>query len=245
MPPAQDTTAMPMHQQPPVLWPLPDPALELPSPLPVDGGGQAPYPTASADVLTASWDGRLALAVSQLASPPVLGAATLLAAAAALGGAAAWFWSALYVVLAVLAPMAQLVLLLRRGEIGDLHVKTRGERPKPMLFTAACGGLAYLALALGGAPPLLSALAAALWVLGLALLGITLAWKISVHCAVGAGFALLLWFLHGTPLPLLIGVPLLAWARLRLRRHTVAQTLAGTLLGLLVIGAALAVLPGS
>lgn len=75
------------RQRPAVFWSLPDPALELPSPLPVDGGGQAPYPSASADVLTASWDGRLALAVSRLASPPVLGAAALLSVAAPCGRA--------------------------------------------------------------------------------------------------------------------------------------------------------------
>ena len=35
-------------------------------------------------------------------------------------------------------------------------------------------------------------------------------------------------------LPLVVGVPLIAWARVRLRRHTVTQTIAGALLGLTI-----------
>jgi membrane-associated phospholipid phosphatase len=42
------------------------------------------------------------------------------------------------------------------------------------------------------------------------------------------------WSLFGVLLPLVIGVPLMAWARVRLRRHTVAQTIAGLLLGLAI-----------
>jgi membrane-associated phospholipid phosphatase len=50
-----------------------------------------------------------------------------------------------------------------------------------------------------------------------------------VHCATAAAFSTLMLHLSGTALPLLVGVPILAWSRVQLRRHTAAQTAAGAL----------------
>jgi hypothetical protein len=64
------------------------------------------------------------------------------------------------------------------------------------------------------------------------LAAITVAWKISIHCAVGAGAVTLLVLLYGlwvTPAYLLVG--LTAWSRVELRDHTAAQVVAGTILG--------------
>jgi membrane-associated phospholipid phosphatase len=70
-----------------------------------------------------------------------------------------------------------------------------------------------------------------MWLQWVIIFGITLSWKISVHCATAAGVAMWLWWLTGTPLPLLVGVPLIAWSRVHLGRHTLAQTIAGSMLG--------------
>jgi membrane-associated phospholipid phosphatase len=63
-----------------------------------------------------------------------------------------------------------------------------------------------------------------------------------VHSAAAAATATLAWSLIGTPLPLFIGVPIIAWSRVRLRRHSVAQTVAGASLGVTTILAMLAVM---
>jgi membrane-associated phospholipid phosphatase len=66
----------------------------------------------------------------------------------------------------------------------------------------------------------------------LVLFAITLVWQISIHTSVTAGlvtFAILA--LGGGGLILAPLVPLVAWARLHLGRHTVSQTVAGALLG--------------
>ena len=66
----------------------------------------------------------------------------------------------------------------------------------------------------------------------LLLFAITLVWQISIHTATTAGlvtFAILA--LGGGASILTLLVPIVAWARLHLRRHTLAQTVAGGVLG--------------
>jgi membrane-associated phospholipid phosphatase len=68
----------------------------------------------------------------------------------------------------------------------------------------------------------------------LILLLVTLRWKISGHTTAMSSLAMLCWLLIGpAAAPMMLSVPLVAWARVRLRRHTLAQTLAGAALGTL------------
>jgi membrane-associated phospholipid phosphatase len=187
------------------------------------------------DAIPATWDGRLAYAISQVGSPPVLAIAAFTLTAATASTPGAWAWAGLYAVLAILPPLIYLVWLLHRGQVADLDVQLREERTRPMVFAIACAGIAVLALLMGTAPLEMTLLAAALWVQSVAIFGITLRWKISVHSATAAAAATLMWFLTGALLPLLVGVPVIAWSRVRLRRHTVAQTVAGALLGLAIL----------
>jgi membrane-associated phospholipid phosphatase len=61
---------------------------------------------------------------------------------------------------------------------------------------------------------------------------ITLRWKISYHCCTAALTGVVFWIYAGTPLPLLLGLCLMVWSRLFLRRHTPGEVAAGSLLGL-------------
>jgi membrane-associated phospholipid phosphatase len=177
-----------------------------------------------------AWDGRLAYVLTNVGSPPVLAPAAMALTASVFAEPRAWMWAGLYVLLTVVTPMLYLIWLKHRGLITDLDVQRREQRTKPMLFTLACGGLAWLALALGAAPALMTLLAGVLWLQMVAIFCITLRWKISVHCATAACVATVACVLLGTPLPLL-GVPIIAWSRVRLHRHTLAQTVAGSSLG--------------
>ena len=169
--------------------------------------------------------------ISQVGSPPVLAATAMALIASTLSSPRAWRWAGAYVFLAILTPILYLFWLLHRGRVSDLDVQLREERVRPLIFTITCAGLAWLLLALGGAPLEMVAVAGGLWLQTVVIFGITLWWKISVHSAAAAGVATLVWSLAGTSLPLLIGVPIIAWSRVRLRRHTVAQTIAGAALG--------------
>jgi membrane-associated phospholipid phosphatase len=191
------------------------------------------------------WDERLAHRVSQLGSPPLLAVAMISLSAHTVGTPAAWSWTVVYILLAVLAPLLYLFWLVRRGEVTDLDVQLREQRTRPLLVSIAGAAAAWLALSLGAAPRLLVVVAGATCIQMMLILGITLRWKISVHCAAAVGLAVLAWGLVGrAAAPLVIGVPLIAWSRVRLRRHTVAQAIAGALLGLTVFSTLLSLTRG-
>jgi membrane-associated phospholipid phosphatase len=142
----------------------------------------------------------------------------------------AWRWAGLYVFLAVFIPLLFVIQLVQRGEITDVDVQLREERMRPFAFTITAAGSACLLLTVGRAPLPLLVLAGTSWLLTVLLLSFTLCWKISVHVAVAAEAAILIWGMSGSPLPLFI-VPVIAWSRVRLGRHTSAQVIAGALLG--------------
>jgi len=191
------------------------------------------------------WSGeRFAYVVSQVGSPPVLTSVGAAAIASVLPTAGAWAWAGVYVGLAILTPLLYLVWLVRRGRVTDLDVQLRRQRTGPLVFTLACAGVAWLVLVLGAAPSPMVALGGAVLLQLAVIFAITLRWKISVHSAAAAGVSTLIWSLMGTPLPLLIAVPLIAWSRVRLGRHTVAQTVAGALLGTAVFTTAFFVVSG-
>ncbi len=167
--------------------------------------------------------------ISQAGSPPVLLTALFIFLAFKTG---TWLWSALYVLLSLVIPLLHLVWLVKRGWVSDLDVQRRKERLSPMLFALGCSGGATLLLTVAGAPAPLPLAAAGLWGLFALIFLITLYWKISVHSAMASAISLILLWLTGNPLPLLLLVPTVAWSRVQLRRHTVPQVVAGTLLSL-------------
>lgn len=179
-----------------------------------------------------TWDLRLARLLSVVFSPPLMIVSGATLTAASLATPEAWHWTGLYLLIAVCVPVAYVGVQLARGRISDFDLRVREQRLKPYLVSLLCAGLAWLWLRLGMAPTLLIVVVGAGVVQVALMLAITLFWKISAHTASVAGVAALAVMLIGAAaLPLLALVPLLAWARLRLQRHTPLQTLAGALLG--------------
>jgi membrane-associated phospholipid phosphatase len=176
----------------------------------------------------------VAYAISMLGSTPVITPVAMSCVAWAFAGLRAWRLASLYALLAVMLPMGYVVWLLRRGLVTDIDVQVREQRTRPMIATLACALVAWLALWAANAPRQLVVLALASWLQTGLLFLITLRWKISVHCAAAATSVTVIGSLVGSPLPLLIGAPIMAWSRVRLRRHTLAQTMAGTALGVVV-----------
>lgn len=72
----------------------------------------------------------------------------------------------------------------------------------------------------------------------LILSAITLFWKISLHSSLNTTGAILLNFLFGWNLPwLYLTIPIIFWARIKLKRHTFIQLLAGVIVsGVLILG---------
>lgn len=182
-----------------------------------------------------TWDRRLAQVVSVVASPPLIGATAVTLIATTLTTPKTWTLATLYLALTIVLPMGFIGWLARQGRVSDLDLSVRQERIAPLRFTLLMMGLGWLLLHYATAPLLLLAFAA-LNVAQVALfLLITLFWKISMHTTAVAVLAVLAGFVIGKGALLLIWViPLVAWARLRLRRHTLGQTIAGALLGALL-----------
>lgn len=199
-----------------------------------EGQGLPKSPQIIGSRMPRSWDGWLAAVISNVGSPPVLACFVVALTALKLSSARAWMWGGVYVLLGVLIPLLYVVWLVREGRVTDIDVQLRKQRAQPLLVTITCTGLAWLVLALGLAPSPMTILAGALWLQAVAIFAITLRWKISVHAAMAAGAMTMVWMFLGTALPMLLTVPLVAWSRVRLRRHTTAQTIVGALLGFVI-----------
>jgi hypothetical protein len=178
------------------------------------------------------WSERCAHVISQAGSPVTLTLGGLYACAHSIGGRAAWTWSGIYALLVIAVPVAYLCWLVSRGEVSDLDVQRREQRSRPLLATLTGISLAWGLLWWKAAPALLLSVASAHWLQMLVVFIITLRWKISMHTAAAAAFVALMGYLVGSAAaPMVLSLPVIAWARIRLSRHTPAQTLAGAVLG--------------
>ena len=174
----------------------------------------------------------LARVISDVLSPGALAIPMLMLGVWSTGEPGTFGYAAVYAAVAVVVPLCYLVWLLKTGRITDFHLPNRHERigPFAVASVSAAGGVGLL-LYLGAPSAFVAPLIAAL-VQTLVLFAITLAWQISIHTATSAGlatFAILA--IGGAAILLSLLVPLVMWARLYLRRHTFAQTVAGAALG--------------
>ncbi len=173
--------------------------------------------------------------ISKLGSPPLVALMALLLTAVTFTLPGIWMWAGVYVLLAMVVPLIYLIWLVRRGKVTDLNLHLREQRQGPFIVTLAGAAAAWVVLTLGGAPQILRLLAAASVAQTLLVFLITLRWKISVHTSTAAGMTVLVWSVVGkAAAPLVITIPLIAWSRVKLRRHTFWQTVAGMVLGCLI-----------
>lgn len=136
-------------------------------------------------------------------------------------------------------PIFFLVSSFRAGRIRDLDLTHRNERVVWFTIAAAFWVLTLLIILIFdaiNAPEIMKVFQIWLAVFGVLNAAITYVWKISGHVMVATALSLWLSFLWNPWFALLLItlVPLIAWARLRLDKHTPAQLVVGFLLMLLV-----------
>jgi membrane-associated phospholipid phosphatase len=173
------------------------------------------------------------LLTEALAPAPTVAALVLLVAwESAPSTAEAVRWGAIAALFVSVIPFVYIVRGVRRGGLTDHHVGVRQQRPVPLLVGVASMVVGLIVLVIWGAPRDLIALVAALAIGLAAALLVTLVWKLSIHAAVVSGAVAMLVFVFG-PWSLVAAplVPLVCWARVAVRAHTPAQTLAGAVLG--------------
>lgn len=183
---------------------------------------------------------RAASWVSNIAAPPVLAVVGVVLVALKTAETGAWEWALFFGVVAVMLPLLYVVWEVHRGHISDVHVPEREQRFRPSLVALVASTAVWIIFALYPAPPLFRTLALANGLQTLVFFVITLRWKISLHSAAAGGLTVLgITVLSSTGLWLALSVPLIVWARVRLHRHTLAQTLVGAALGAVTFGVAI------
>lgn len=153
-----------------------------------------------------------------------------------------------------LVPLFYVLGMVRRGRAESLEVRQQERRLSAFLVSLvsyAVGALLLWQTVEGAALPLIVAFASLFPINTAVLLLINLRWKISIHMTSLAGFvgvllftALTVWrdlpvdveaaLTLATVGPLVLLVPLLMWARVRVEAHTAGQVLAGAAFGLIV-----------
>jgi membrane-associated phospholipid phosphatase len=176
--------------------------------------------------------------VSDVLSPPVVWAtlAIPIALRDAPNQGEALAWAFVYILLVCLLPIVYIALMVKRGKITDIHMKVRGQRIRPFLISILCAGIAWAIFYMMDAPSLMPVFALFSLVQLLVMLIITLIWQISIHAISMSASTVALGVLFGTS-PALMSAPLVVLvgaARIKLHRHTPAQVVVGTCVGVII-----------
>ena len=144
-----------------------------------------------------------------------------------------WFGTTIF--LTIIPPLSYILYLVKTGYLVDIYMPDRHRRIKPVGFIVAWVIFSIILLLTIGAPfPVILTLISAMVLIGL-LFTITLIWKISFHTAVltsAATVTVMQDLSQAWIISLLI--PLVAWSRVHLRRHTTLQVIGGSIAGCIV-----------
>lgn len=176
--------------------------------------------------------------ISDILSPPVIWGlmAFPIAFHSAESQERAMVWALTYSVLVCLLPALYIGYMVWRGHITDIHVRVREQRIRPFVVSVICTVVAWMLLRWMEAPSLLPLFTLFSMIqLGVMLL-ITLTWQISLHSMSITGAVVVAGALYGPGTALLLSplIPVVGAARIKLRRHTLAQVVAGGILGALL-----------
>lgn len=133
-----------------------------------------------------------------------------------------------------LLPILFIFILFRLGRVSNLNLEVKEQRTLPLLFAigAACIGLGIFYVI--DAPREIIWAGLAYIANGIIFGAITQFWKISFHTGVYTGCITVLVLIRDPRFGwLFLLVPLIAWARIRRKRHTLIQTVVGTLIALI------------
>ena len=144
------------------------------------------------------------------------------------------FWLLLFTstIFTSIGPMLYVLWLYATDRIADLDMSVRSERERVFGIFVVFYALGTLALWLVHAPALMTASMAGYTAASLVTQYITRYWKISTHAiGITAPLVVLIYLYGAEPLPFLILIPLVGWSRVWLQAHSVAQVVAGAVLG--------------
>ena len=145
-------------------------------------------------------------------------------------------WALISTVLSVLPVFLVIVYLVRNGRLDAVFANVRGQRTKIYLLAGLCAAVGYIILFYFRAPSILLVVFTAGLSAIVIFMFINLWWKISLHTAFIAGSTAALVMSYGwIAAATVVLVPLMAWARVELGHHSLAQAATGALIAVLIV----------
>ncbi len=137
-------------------------------------------------------------------------------------------------------PFIMALVLRKAGKISDLHISNLRQRRLFYQLTILPTLICIVVIYFYQVPMIIIHMMVGC-ILGLLVLAITAPYlKLSGHLAVLSGALLGLWYLYGNRIAFsFILIPILAWARLYRRKHTLVEIILAIILGIVCMGAAL------
>lgn len=140
-------------------------------------------------------------------------------------------WSLILIALSILPIYLVVIYLVRKNKIDGIFVRFRRQRNKLYALAVILAGASCIILFYLNAPLIMIALFVTEFFGTAIFMGINLRWKISLHTAFVATSAMLLVILYGPVATVaVVLVPLIAWTRLKLELHSLAQVVTGAFL---------------
>ena len=140
---------------------------------------------------------------------------------------------AIVILFTSIVPLAHVAFLMRRGKVDSFDVDVRLKRLGPLAVGVAGYIAAFAGLSLLQAPAIVRGLMFCYAVNTLLVLLITRRWKVSIHATGISGPLVALSYHFGAAtVPLYLLIPIIGGARIVLRKHSVAQVVAGVAIGL-------------
>ena len=176
----------------------------------------------------------LAEIITHIFNPPVVAVPTFLYLILFERAANPLALASIILFFATLLPLTMVVTLTRRGIIPDIWASERESRVIPFAGAIISYLLGAVTLIVARSPAPITSLMLCYVGNTTIMMLITLRWKISVHASGIAGPLTALIYLLGTiAIPLSLLILLVAWARLKLKAHTIPQVAVGALLTVL------------
>jgi membrane-associated phospholipid phosphatase len=145
-------------------------------------------------------------------------------------------YGALAALFVCVLPLILLLLLVRLGKVTDHHVSNRRQRAPVLIMALGSVAAGLVVLAAIHAPRSVVVMVLAIVAGIIVLAAVSPFWKISGHAAAITSSAVIAVLMLGPAwLPLVLLVPAVGWSRVVLRAHTLAQVVAGSLFGGLVM----------
>ena len=176
---------------------------------------------------------KIARVISILLSPVVISVPFIMLAALyhASNRRSALLFALLALFFLTVGPMTYIGIGVLLGKFTDVDVSVRSQRFGPFIFILISAMLSLFVIRWLHGPRELQLMIVVTVILGLVMTLITLWWKISIHASSMAAALTFLIALYGTIIfPGVLLLVAVCWSRVVLKRHTLAQVIAGSLL---------------